>query len=85
MICFEDKREVFSAFFQRFRATNNPGEHQQNSYRDRHYKRQADGMERRLSEEYRRQSVLMTSGRAYTISGILSHQVLLSGIIALVR
>ena len=41
--------------------------------------------ERRLSEEYRRQSVMMTSGRAYTISGILSHQVLLSGIISLAR
>ena len=43
------------------------------------------GPGRRKSEEIRRQSVLMTSGRAYTISGILSHQVLLSGIIFLAR
>eukprot|EP00752_Nemacystus_decipiens_P010771 g9583.t2 len=38
---------------------------------------------RRKSDELRRQSLLMTSGRAYTISGILSHQVLLSGVIIL--
>ncbi|CAM9652718.1 unnamed protein product [Ascophyllum nodosum] len=40
------------------------------------------GAERRQSEEYRRHSVLMTSGQAYTISGILNHQLLFSGIIA---
>ncbi|CBN77602.1 hypothetical protein Esi_0004_0241 [Ectocarpus siliculosus] len=38
---------------------------------------------RRTSAEFRRQSLLMTSGRAYTVSGILSQQVLLSGIIVL--
>lgn len=42
-------------------------------------------MERRKSADLKRQSILMTSGRAYTISGILSHQVLLSGVIVLAR
>ncbi|CAN0153209.1 unnamed protein product, partial [Pylaiella littoralis] len=41
--------------------------------------------QRRKSIEWRRQSMLMTSGRACTISGILSHQVLLSGVIHLAR
>lgn len=62
-----------------------PDKHQQEVVVTAKIIRQADGEERRLSKEYRRQSVLMTSGRAYTISGILSHQVLLSGIIALAR
>lgn len=62
-----------------------PDKHQENVVVAAKMIRQAEGEERRLSKEYRRQSVLMTSGRAYTISGILSHQVLLSGIIALAR